>query len=433
MSPVWRIVGIAGAFVVTCIGWLVLGGVTSVRSSASTRDLRGDVADLWGRPQSQQAPSFQHSWVTERDATRTETVGGEVRTVRERVAERHDRAVSPTATRVRADLHLDRRRRGLVWYALYDVRFEGAWTYVHREPEAGTLSFRFSFPDAQALYDGFELRVNGDDRARELRPDAGSVATEVPVRPGETVEIRVAYTSRGMDTWHYAPTDSVGNLEDFSLRLTTDFPDIDFPASTMSPSTKTPTAGGWELEWTFARALTGRSIGMILPSHVQPGELAASLAFSAPISLFFFFLVLFVLATIRGLDIHPINYFLLGAAFLCFHLLFAYSVDHVSIEVAFALASAVSVLLVVSYLRLVVSARFAFVEAGLAQLVYLVGFSLAHFWEGWTGLSVTVLSVVTVFVLMQLTGRIRWSEVLARRPSGGTGRVAGAPIADGIS
>ena len=71
-------------------------------------------------------------------------------------------------------------------------------------------------------------------------------------------------------------------------------------------------------------------------------------------------------------------------------------------------ATVVSVVLVTTYLRLVVSARFAFVEAALAQLVYLVDFSLAHFWEGFTGLTVTVLAIATLFVLMQLTGRVRW-------------------------
>jgi hypothetical protein len=40
--------------------------------------------------------------------------------------------------------------------------------------------------------------------------------------------------------------------------------------------------------------------------------------------------------------------------------------------------------------------------------VYLIGFSLAHFWEGFTGLAVTVLSILTLFLLMQLTGRVRW-------------------------
>jgi len=68
---------------------------------------------------------------------------------------------------------------------------------------------------------------------------------------------------------------------------------------------------------------------------------------------------------------------------------------------------------VVSYLRLVVSNRFAYVEAALAQLVYLVGFSLAHFWAGLTGLTVTLLAIVTLAAVMQLTGRLKWSEVLA--------------------
>jgi inner membrane protein involved in colicin E2 resistance len=108
------------------------------------------------------------------------------------------------------------------------------------------------------------------------------------------------------------------------------------------------------------------------------------------------------------------NYFLIAGAFFAFHLLFAYSADHLPIEGAFALCSVVSVALVVSYLRLVVSSTFAYREAALAQVVYLIGFSLAHFWEGFTGLTVTVLAILTLFLLMQLTGRVRWSELLSR-------------------
>ncbi len=111
-----------------------------------------------------------------------------------------------------------------------------------------------------------------------------------------------------------------------------------------------------------------------------------------------------------------IHFLFLGAAFFAFHLLFAYTVDRLPIPEAFALASVVSVALVVSYLRLVVSPRFAFVEAGIAQLVYRVGFSLAHFWEGFTGLTITVLSIVTLFLLMPLTGRVRWSQAATIAP-----------------
>jgi inner membrane protein involved in colicin E2 resistance len=125
--------------------------------------------------------------------------------------------------------------------------------------------------------------------------------------------------------------------------------------------------------------------------------------------------VIFVLATLRKIDIHPINYFFLAGAFYAFHLLFAYTVNHLTVESAFVLCSCVSVFLVVSYLRLVVSASFALREAALAQVVYLIGFSLAHFWEGFTGLTVTVLAIVTLFALMQLTGRVRWSDVMSAR------------------
>jgi inner membrane protein involved in colicin E2 resistance len=104
------------------------------------------------------------------------------------------------------------------------------------------------------------------------------------------------------------------------------------------------------------------------------------------------------------------NYFFLAAAFFSFHLLLAYLADHISIHTAFALSSAVSILLVVSYLRLVVNLRFAMMDAGLAQLIYLVLFSYAFFFEGFTGLAITIGAILTLFVVMQMTGRIRWEE-----------------------
>jgi inner membrane protein involved in colicin E2 resistance len=89
--------------------------------------------------------------------------------------------------------------------------------------------------------------------------------------------------------------------------------------------------------------------------------------------------------------------------------------DHISVHAAFLVSSAVSVLLVVSYLRLVVNPRFAVVDAGLSQLIYLVLFSYAFFFEGYTGLAITVGAILTLFVVMQMTGRIRWEERFAKK------------------
>jgi inner membrane protein involved in colicin E2 resistance len=154
-----------------------------------------------------------------------------------------------------------------------------------------------------------------------------------------------------------------------------------------------------------------------MPEKLQPGPLAGQISYFAPVSLLFFFFLMFIITTIRNIELHPMNYFFLASAFFAFHLLLAYLVDHISIHAAFVISSIVSVFLVVSYLRLVVGMRFAAVEAGGAQLVYLVLFSYAFFFKGYTGLAVTIGAIITLFVVMQLTGRIRWAEKFAALPA----------------
>jgi inner membrane protein involved in colicin E2 resistance len=151
-----------------------------------------------------------------------------------------------------------------------------------------------------------------------------------------------------------------------------------------------------------------------MPDKLQPGPLAGQISYFAPVSLFFFFFLMFIITTLKGIDLHPMNYFFLSGAFFAFHLLMAYLVDHVSIHIAFVICSLVSIFLVVSYLRLVVGIRFAAVEAGLAQFIYLVLFSYAFFFKGFTGLAVTIGSIVTLFIVMQMTGRIRWEQKFAQ-------------------
>ncbi|MGH8245482.1 MAG: inner membrane CreD family protein, partial [Gammaproteobacteria bacterium] len=162
--------------------------------------------------------------------------------------------------------------------------------------------------------------------------------------------------------------------------------------------------------------VSGYQIGMVLPEKLQPGPLAGRISFFAPVSLFFFFFLIFMITTLRGIEMHPMNYFFLAGAFFSFHLLLAYLVDHLSIHVSFVICSAVSIFLVVSYLRLVLGMRFAAVEAGITQLVYLVLFSYAFFYKGFTGLAITIGSILTLFMVMQMTGRIRWADKFSQAP-----------------
>ena len=125
----------------------------------------------------------------------------------------------------------------------------------------------------------------------------------------------------------------------------------------------------------------------------------------------FFLAVMVMVGTTSGPPLHPMHYWFIAAAFFAFHLLLAYMVDHVAVPLAFATAAGVSLTLVVSYLRLVTGMRQALLVAGSAQAVFLVLFSYAFFFEGFTGLTITVGAILTLFVLMQMTGRVSWDDV----------------------
>ncbi|MEQ1566939.1 MAG: hypothetical protein ABMA64_14955 [Myxococcota bacterium] len=428
MHQIGRMVALLVILAGATAAWLLLSGIMGYRSSEQESSLSGQVAELWGAPLEQRAPAVtfehpvyvrEHQGVTDASGRAVLDRDGQqvVRTVDAVHTQRDPMALGSTDATI--DLRLDPRRKGLIWFALYDVVFEGRYTYHHERSESGELAIRFEFPQADGMYDDFHLVVDGVERW-DVVPVQGAVEARVPVEAGRTVSFTVSYRSRGRDSFVYRPVPdwSVGQVRDLRLAMTTDFGAIDFPAHAMSPSSRAEAGGGWTLRWDFERLVTGQAIGMVMPQRVQAGPLVAAMSLSAPISLALYTMWIFVLGLLKRIEVHPINHLFLAAAFFAFHLLFGYSADHLPVEVAFGLSAVVSLFLTTSYLRLVVGGRFALVEAGLAQGVYLIGFSFAHFFDGWTGLTVTVLGIGTLFLLMQLTGRIRWAEVLSGGPAG---------------
>jgi len=304
-------------------------------------------------------------------------------------------------------LDLEHRQKGLLWYSTYKVAFVADY-FLQNTTDEENIDVVVHLPTAQASYD--EVAVTLDGTVLPLVNEKSSLRSRARIARGETAVLTVKYRSQGLESWRYQFGEGVAQVRNFQLKLTTNFRDIDFPDNTLSPALKQETKNGWELTWVSKNLLSGFQIGMILPEKLQPGPLAGRISYFAPVSLLFFFFIMFMITAMRGIDLHPMNYFFLACAFFSFHLLLAYLVDHISIHAAFILCSIVSMALVISYLRLVVGMRFAAVEAGTAQLIYLVLFSYAFFFKGFSGLAVTIGSIITLFLVMQLTGRIRWSE-----------------------
>ncbi len=404
-----QILALAFIFVCTCIAWVILGATIFSRTYGSNEQLQGRVASTWGTSQQQAPPAATYA-VTE-VVSSTTVEDGKVVVHRENV---HRQVALPLeASRIHVNLHLTPRQKGLLWYSTYAVDFSGDYAFRNNTAQAQTVDFRLKFPAQKAIYDGLQMKVN--QQAVALATDDQGTVGQVTVGPGETANLHVGYRSQGLDCWRYQLGDGIAQARDFMLTMQTNFRDIDFADDTLSPTSKELVPGGWQLTWQYSNLVSGFQIGMTMPQKPQPGPLAGEISYAAPVSLFFFFFLMFIITTLRNIDLHPMNYFFLATAFFAFHLLLAYLVDRISIHAAMILASVVSVALVVSYLRLVVGLRFAALEAGTAQLIYLVLFSYAFFWKGFTGLAITVIAIITLFVVMQATGRIRWSERFAAR------------------
>jgi hypothetical protein len=406
----YRIVAIVFIFLCTAAAWGILGSTIFARTYSARSGLRGKVESTWGASQQQAPPSATYILALPADTRR----GGAAQDA----PQKKQPAPLPASltletSNIEVHIYLEPRQKGLLWYSTYRVSFDGSYAFRNSGPAPGPVTFNLKFPAAQAVYDDLVFTVNS--AGVPLTTGNGGVSAAATLPPDGVAVVRVAYRSQGLDSWQYnLGGEGVARVRDFNLKIRTNFSGIDFPENTLSPTFKSRTGDGWDLAWNYKDLVSGFPIALKMPEKLQPGPLAGEISLFAPVSLFFFFFLLFMISVLRGIDLHPMNYFFLAAAFFSFHLLLAYLVDHISIHVAFLICSVVSMFLVITYLRLVVGLRFAAVEAGLSQFVYQVLFSYAFFYQGFTGLTVTIGSIVTLFVVMQLTGRIRWSERLQK-------------------
>ena len=403
-----RIIAIAFIFVCASVGWAILGGTIFSRTYSSDSLSENRVASTWGTQQTQSPPTASFTRTVPKQEEITENGKKIVKTVQQQVTI----PLSLESSTIDVSLDLEHRQKGLLWFSTYKVAFAGVYGFRNTSDKEETVNFTLKFPTSQAMYDDLTFMV--DNNSVPVTNNENASTGSVKILAGKTAQLTVGYRSQGLNEWRYSfGGQDVSQVRDFTLNMKTNFRDIDFPDNTLSPSEKRESANGWDLKWSYKNLLSGYQIAMVMPEKLQPGPLAGRISFFAPVSLFFFFFLMLIITTMRGIDLHPMNYFFLAAAFFSFHLLLAYLVDHVSIHLAFVISSVVSIFLVVSYLRLVVGIHFASREAALAQFIYLVAFSYAFFLKGFTGLAITIGSVTTLFVVMQVTGRIRWNDKFA--------------------
>jgi inner membrane protein involved in colicin E2 resistance len=409
---------------------MILGGTLNLRTDSFSGNLNNEVNALWGPPGRQAPPlaQYQKTELTEEVTVEQKPEGNSKKIVQHEAKVEVPLALD--SSNVVAKLTLEQQRKGLLWFPTYGIDFHAEYTFLNDALGAHDVSVHFPLQTTgssdsgsargastnSASFDGFTVE---DERGKavDYQISGGQAVFTRHFAAGERQKFRVAYRTRGTSSFRYLMAEGTGRVHDLTLRIDTNFANVDFPTDTLSPTSRTVTPSSFSGTWHFDSLISTSAIGIELPQLLNPGPLATKVTFFAPVSLLFFFFVVAVLGQVQGRELHPMHYFLLSCAFFAFHLLFAYMVDRWSIDASFATASAVSIFLVVSYARLFVGWTFALREMGVAQLLYLVLFSYSFFWDGFTGLAITIGAIATLFFVMQTTGRTDFRALGQARPA----------------
>lgn len=390
-----RLVAVGMIFVAVTTAWLILGGTISNRNQHYNQRASQSVTQLWGPVQNQTHPSLWYYL----DNHQT-----------------HSRSIQPTSSKVDIKLSYDPKKKGLTWSRTYLADFAASYQITNPTDTQQTIFLNFNLPSEHSSYHNFTFRL-GDHDISDIIPDQGRIRHQVQLDAGESSQLIIGYSCRGINQWLYEFME-VERIQNFELTMQTNFPDIDFLDGASSPTSREydDSTDIWNLVWSYPNVIHPQNIGMDMPNPKNPGAVAAKISFFAPFSLLSFFAVLIIFGLLKGINLHPMNYIFLAAGFFAFHLLFAYLIDLIPIHLAFAIASTVSLGLIACYIH-AASGKALMKVALIAQFFYLTLFSYSFLFKGVTGLTITIGSIATLAMLMIVTAKVDWASLFAKRQS----------------
>src|ERR1700739_3803569 len=242
-----RILAIIAIFACTCVAWMILGTSIYLRTENAGSELSSRVASTWGAAQEQLPPVASY---VSKIAT---TIGTEENGKKTTNTETHHvtNVVPLASSRIVADLHIDYRQKGLLWFSTYRVGFAGNYTFQNPTGQEQTFTIKLPLPSKQAVYDGMQIALDG--QVLPLNFGGTEAIARGVLKPNATGAVRIMYRSQGQDSWSYrfSSGDEVARVKDLHLLVQSDFGGFDFPENSLSPTEKRQTSAGWELHWDY--------------------------------------------------------------------------------------------------------------------------------------------------------------------------------------
>jgi len=167
------------------------------------------------------------------------------------------------------------RKKGSAVYGGYETACRFTWRLQNHSAREVKGHLIFPLPAATAMYDGLVARLNEQDILAQMQLTEGSLLLARDVKPGEVLDLDIAFKSRGMSLWYFQVREP-REIRDFTLNL--HLPDLakrrlNYPEGCMSPTDIKAAADGRGsiLTYRLDHAISNKGMGISLPKLPQPG------------------------------------------------------------------------------------------------------------------------------------------------------------------
>ncbi|MBE7437984.1 MAG: hypothetical protein HS115_05950 [Spirochaetales bacterium] len=394
------IVTIASVVSAICVA---IGLRLDSRHSESYSRGKEAVQKIWGGEIRQPSPAFTYAVLHTENFTVEKT--GEEKT---RQVWRHH-AANFQAQSVKVNLRPSIRKKGLLFYAGYELQYESNYTIRNTDKVVRDFTFHFALPDQAGNITGFSVSMDGQVAENDVNFSDG-YTWNGRLQPGDGKSFRITYQAKGSDAFTYGLAETQIEIRELDFELLSGYKDVRLPDQAMAPHEHLEDATGSQLRWKASQLITGQNIAVRFEAPGNWGKLAPRLFYYAPLALFLFLGTILVTAIGKKEILHPVHVFFLSAGFFVFYLLGSYLLSFVPVFVAILLALLVSSSIVIYYVFLIKKDFFMRRMSALALGIFQWLFSLAFFFPEYTGLLITLASIVCFVVLMRQTADIDWEN-----------------------
>ncbi len=396
-------------FLPLALGWALLVLRVETRTDFALYTQMESVKRIWGGNLEQPMPSIRYKGF-----------GSDVATLN-----RGELTVSD----VTVAITMDYRKKGMMYYTGYNADFSGTYRIANPQNDTIYLSFIFPYPvqEGQGMLQDVTLRVNGQEDVANTEYQQNLALWTGLLQANETLEVTVQYTGRGLTHFIYGfePGTQINNFQ-MTLHVN-GARNVDYPVSTMTPTSVEHTADGITLAWRLDRSLTELNIGVLLPDKLNIARQIGVMAQRAPVFYLLFLVSVYVMLALTGQSIRFLNIAILSVTYFFFYPLFAYLSVYLTAIPAFALSFGILGLLLLNYARILYGVRLAF-AVFTAYTFYLGVTSVSALFPTHTGLILVIEGVALLAVVMQVLSHyrdVKWFEVFGLTPAPKPPRTSG--------